>query len=158
MTVIGCTGHQQMPFKAREHANREMRLLLTSAGPSVVGVSALAAGADQLFANAVHDVGGRLDVVIPSDGYESTFTETETLHSYRRLLAAAATVSTLPFPNPSEEAFYAAGQAVVDACERLWAIWDGQPAKGLGGSADVVRYARAQRKAVQIIWPPGMSR
>jgi len=158
VTVVGCTGHQQMPPEARAYADREMRLLLGSTGPSIVGVSSLAAGADQSFAYAIREVGGRLHVVIPSDGYESTFTQPEDLRSYRRLLAGATTVVTLSFPEPSEAAFFAAGKAVVDECDVLFAVWDGKPAQGLGGSADIVSYARSQGKAVQVLWPDGVSR
>lgn len=158
MTIIGCTGHQQMPTEARRHAGRQMRLLLASVEPPIVGVSSLAAGADQMFARAVREQGGRLQVVIPSDGYESTFSEAEELRSYLQLLAEATTVATLSFPEPSEAAFLAAGHAVVDECDVLYAVWDGQPARGLGGSADVVGYARSRGKAIQVIWPEGISR
>ncbi len=158
MTMIGCTGHQQMPPEARVYADREMRLLLASVGTSIVGVSSLAAGADQMFARAVRELGGRLHVFIPSDGYESTFSEAEDLRSYLQLLAEATTVATLPCPEPSEAAFLAAGKAVVDECDVLYAVWDGKPAQGLGGSADVVKYARSQGKAVQVVWPEGVSR
>lgn len=158
MTTIGCTGHQQMPPEARVYADLQMRLLLASVQPSIVGVSSLAAGADQMFARAVRELGGRLHVFVPSDGYQSTFSEAEDLRSYLQLLAEATTVITLPCPEPSEAAFLAAGKAVVDECDVLYAVWDGKPAQGLGGSADVVEYARSRGKAVQVIWPEGVSR
>lgn len=158
MTMIGCTGHQQMPLEARVYADREMRLLLASVETPIVGLSSLAAGADQMFARAVRGLGGRLHVFIPSDGYESTFSVAEDLRSYLQLLAEATTVATLPCPEPSEAAFLAAGKAVVDECDVLYAVWDGKPAQGLGGSGDVVKYARSQGKAVQVIWPEGVSR
>lgn len=158
MTVVGCTGHQRMPPEARGYADREIRLLLGAVGPSLAGVSALAAGADQLFANAVREFGGQLHVVIPSDGYETTFTDPEDLRSYQRLLAEASTVVTLSYPEPSEAAFFAAGKDVVDKCDVLLAVWDGKPAQGLGGSADVVSYARSHGKTVEVVWPVGVSR
>jgi len=67
-------------------------------------------------------------------------------------------VDTLAFREPSEEAFFAAGKAVVDACDWLIAVWDGEPARGLGGSADVVAYARNQGRRVDVIWPEGLFR
>lgn len=158
MTVIGCTGHQQMPDEACERAMAEIKRSLCMLGPSVIGVSALAAGADQMFAGVVHDLGGELHVIVPSKRYETTFTDQADLDEYRRLLALTTSVTILPFGEPTEEAFYAAGRAVVDACDALWAVWDGEPARGLGGSADVVRYARSSGKPVQIIWPAGLRR
>lgn len=64
----------------------------------------------------------------------------------------------MPFDEPSEKAYWSAGQEIVNQADRLLAVWDGQPAAGLGGTADVVRYARAQGKLVTIIWPEGARR
>ncbi len=33
------------------------------------------------------------------------------------------------------------GLVVVERCDLLLAIWDGHPAHGLGGTADIVAYA-----------------
>ena len=52
----------------------------------------------------------------------------------------------------------AAGKSIVDSCEMLIAIWDGKPARGLGGTGDVVRYARKTGKAVSIVWPDDIGR
>jgi hypothetical protein len=40
----------------------------------------------------------------------------------------------------------------------LVAVWDGQPAAGKGGTADIVDYARRHGIEVRIVWPPGTSR
>lgn len=64
----------------------------------------------------------------------------------------------MPYEEPSDEAYLAAGQEVVDLTDTLLAIWDGQPARGLGGTADVVRYARSVGKRVVVIWPLGSAR
>jgi hypothetical protein len=42
--------------------------------------------------------------------------------------------------------------------DRLLAVWDGRPARGVGGTADIVEYARLSRVPVDIIWPSGASR
>ena len=74
------------------------------------------------------------------------------------MLKAAHAVTRLDYAEPSEEAFLAAGTSVVDNCEALIAVWDGKPARGLGGTADIVRYARDSGKAVRIVWPDGIDR
>lgn len=157
MTSVGCTGHQQMPDEAVSHATSELRTSL-KAIPDLVGLTSLAAGADQLFAETVLAVGGQLHVKIPSRRYEESFETPTQVAPYQRLLAAAAVAEVLDFDEPSEQAFYAAGKAVVDECDLLLAVWDGQAAKGLGGSADVVQYARAQGTPVRVIWPDGVRR
>ena len=50
------------------------------------------------------------------------------------------------------------GRAVVDRSSVLVAVWDGQPSRGLGGTADVVAYARERGVPVEVIWPEGASR
>jgi hypothetical protein len=67
-------------------------------------------------------------------------------------------VIKLEFDEPTEEAFWAAGQRVVEESEQLIAVWDGRPAGGLGGTADVVAYAQKLGKNVLVIWPTGARR
>jgi hypothetical protein len=129
-----------------------------AAATQIAGVSSLASGADQLFADTVLALGGRLEVIVPASGYETTFSSPEERARYRALLGAASAVERLQFPRPNETAFWAAGRRVVDRCEVLFAVWDGGPSRGLGGTADVVEYAKSKRREVEIIWPPGVAR
>ena len=47
-------------------------------------------------------------------------------------------------PQPTrEDAYLAAGHAVVDDADVVLALWDGRPARGRGGTAEVVEYARS---------------
>lgn len=157
MTAVGCTGHQQMPGAAVRHADTRLRELLEGV-PSLTGITSLAAGADQLFGRAVLDVGGALHAVIPCRRYEAAFQDAAARSAYEELLGAAARIDELPYGEPSEEAFFAAGKAIADACDRLVAVWDGEPARGLGGSGDVVAYARSLGRPVDIVWPDGLTR
>src|SRR5262249_44941963 len=121
-------------------------------------VTSLAAGSDQIFSECALATGSQLMVVIPCKGYERTFGDPLDLAAYRRLLAASIDTVRLPFQEPGEEAYWAAGKRIVDMTDTLIAVWDGQPAGGLGGTADVVEYAQTQNKKVIRIWPPGASR
>jgi hypothetical protein len=47
---------------------------------------------------------------------------------------------------------------VVDRSERVVAVWDGKPASGVGGTADVVSYAHQKRVPVVVLWPEGATR
>jgi hypothetical protein len=40
----------------------------------------------------------------------------------------------------------------------LVAVWDGQPSRGLEGTADVVAYANQRGVPVEVIWPEGATR
>ena len=157
MTAVGITGHQTLSTPTRRSVTDVVSERLRRLG-AVVGISSLASGADQLFAECVVRSGGRIVVVVPSAGYETTFEDADTLEVYRKYLSLAVEVVELPFETPTEEAFFAAGKEVVDRSDLLLAIWDGEPPKGLGGTADVVSYARARGTPVEIIWPFGSSR
>jgi hypothetical protein len=156
---IGITGHRDIPAGARSEIEERMReTLARHSTPSLTGIGSLAAGADQLFAQCVLDLGGEVEVVVPCEGYETTFATAEERLAYRDALTAARSVERLRYEAPSEEAFMAAGVAVVARCELMIAVWDGQPARGWGGTGDVVRHARAVGRDVVVIWPPGARR
>jgi hypothetical protein len=154
---IGVTGHQDIPPEALLFVTDEITKVITGAG-RVIGVSSLAVGADQLFASLVLKYGGQLEVILPSHEYEKTFSQGADLKRFRWLLKKAASVKTLDFPEPCEEAFLMAGRKVVETAELLLAIWDGEPARGTGGTADIVSYAHKRGTNVQIIWPSGLTR
>jgi hypothetical protein len=154
--TYGVTGHQDLPTEAKVLAQTVFQTLF-GRDSDLVGVSSLAAGADQLFAAEILRAGGRLEVVIPCAGYESTFGPQE-IGLYRDLLDRAADVSALPFPQPSEAAYMAAGIAIVERSEVLVAVWDGQVARGLGGTADIVRYAESRGRRIEVAWPDGLAR
>jgi hypothetical protein len=155
---IGVTGHQDIPLQAREYVTRGTNRILEGLNQELVGISSLAAGGDQVFASIVLERGGRLEVVLPCIGYETTFSRPEDLRQFHALLERAATVETLSFDAPSDEAYLAAGCRVVDLSELLLAIWDGQAAKGKGGTADIVEYARRRGTRLEIVWPKGITR
>ncbi len=123
----------------------------------LVGVSCLAGGPDQLFARIVLELGGTLVVVVPAAHYRNGLDPDEQV-GYDELLARAKHTERLPFVASTEQAHLAAGQAVVDQSDQLVAVWDGQPARGLGGTADIVGYARQQGVPVTVVWPEGATR
>ena len=158
MTILGATGHQMIPSAARDPVVRGVRSVIRGSDSPLRVVTSLAAGADQLVAGEVLAAGGQLDVVLPCRGYEHAFSEGSHIRRYHELLGRAADVESLDYDEPTEEAFWAAGKRVVERCQILLAVWDGAPAQGLGGTADVVSYARQQNVAVRIIWPAGVTR
>lgn len=144
---VGITGHQRLEEPAGwGWVKRELDNLLYSLTLPLTGITSLAVGTDQLFANAVLQRGGSLEIVIPFAGYESTFSEGHDRQEYLRLLRRALKQEVLQKHGSDEEAYLASGKRMVDQSELLIAVWDGRPAIGLGGTGDVVRYAVQQRK------------
>lgn len=158
MTSIGITGHQDIPSEALAFVKTGIADVISRSGEQPIGVSSLAAGADQLFASTLLKAGGRLHVILPCHGYEKTFSKPTHLNCFLDLLKKADVIETLDNPDPSEEAFLEAGHRVVDLSDLLIAVWDGKVAKGKGGTADAVEYAREHGREVVVLWPAGVTR
>ncbi|MGW3624973.1 hypothetical protein [Streptomyces sp. NPDC000880] len=158
MKRIGVTGHRGIPPEAYAHIRAGMHAVLCGHDGSMEALSSLAAGADQLFADIALACGAELTVVIPSGDYEDGFTAPDELARYQRLRGRATREIQLAFPHSTDEAYYAAGAYIADHCDRLLAVWDGRPARGHGGTGDIVRYARDRGKPVTVIWRDGLER
>jgi hypothetical protein len=156
--MVGMTGHQGLPPATAELVTAALHKTLARYRPGLLGVTMLGPGADQLFARVVLELGGNLYVVIPARRYRDGFPEEADRRGYDELYPHASYTERLPYVESTEEAHMAGGRAVVDACEVLVAVWDGEPARGHGGTADVVAYARHVGRAVEIIWPEGATR
>ncbi|MFC9425192.1 hypothetical protein [Streptomyces sp. NPDC056987] len=158
MKRIGVTGHRNIPAEAYAHIRAAIAAVLHGQGGSMEALSSLAVGADQLFAVLALDHGAQLTVVIPSGDYEDDFEGQDELDGYRRLKERATLEVRMAYPHSTDEAYYAAGTYIADNCDRLLAVWDGRPARGLGGTGDIVRYARERGKPVTVIWCEGVER
>jgi hypothetical protein len=135
---VGVSGHQHIPSAALAFVKSSIVRLLSESKHDLLGITSLAAGADQIFANIVLAQGGHLHVIIPCQHYEKSLNSSADRHEYRALLPWAESTEALGFPGPSEEAFLTAGRRVVELSELPIAIWDGLPRRGKGGTADIV--------------------
>jgi Protein of unknown function (DUF4231) len=104
-------------------------------------VSALAEGADRLVVREVlRDPEAVLEAVLPlpRDEYVRDFASAASRAEFDELLGRAGGVTVLP-PAPDRAAAYAgAGRYVDDRSDVLVAVWDGDQARGTGGTAEVV--------------------
>jgi hypothetical protein len=155
---IGASGHQNIPPQAIEYIRRGIADIILAADDGLVGISSLAAGADQLFASLVLKHGGQLYVIIPCRNYETTFPEKTELEQYQLLLSKAHKIEILDYPLPSEDAYLEAGRRIADSSDLLIAVWDGKPARGKGGTADIAYYAMNRGIKVEVVWPDGVTR
>ena len=158
MTVIGISGHRVLP----PHTERLVAAALREAvgrytDGELVGVSALAEGADSLFAQAVLDAGGSLVAIVPARTYRAALPDAHR-PVFDALLARAIRVIALDHDDPTDEAYMDGGLRVLDESDVLVAVWDGQPARGLGGTAQVVDAAAERDVPVTVIWPAGAAR
>lgn len=160
--TVGVTGHRPNRLHigpARVAKRLETVLTEIRRGAQLAGlaasrlkaVSAVAEGADRMFAEAALALGFRLEALLPFNriDYETTFSDPATTPSYRDLLRRAEHIVELPSSlDDSKAAYEAVGRAIVDRSDIMVAIWDGKPAAGRGGSPEIIEYAVRHGKAV----------
>jgi hypothetical protein len=156
---IGITGHMNLTPPTETLVKEALHgLLAPYADGDLVGVSCLARGADQLFARAVLDIGGRLEVVLPTSTYREQKVKQDNLATFDELLDHADHVHTMPFTEANRDAYEAANNTLLGTIERLVAVWDGEPSADQGGTGATVIQARQQGTPVDILWPEGAAR
>jgi hypothetical protein len=158
MHRIGITGHRDFDDRTSGLVRQQLRRIVGEYDPlDLTGVTCLAVGADTLFAEAVHERGGRIEVVVPAKRYRRCLPPAHR-RTYDELLARAADIHRLPFLRSDPRAYRAGGQRMLTLVDSLVAVWDGRPAQGLGGTAEVVAAAYDRGMRVEVVWPEGARR
>jgi hypothetical protein len=140
MMKIGVTGHQKLDNPmAWDWVETIIRQELDKIQSAVTAITSLAIGADQLFASLVMQRGGQIYAVIPFAGYERTFSPSH-IETYYNILSKSISVEVLKTKGTDEDAYLAAGKRIVELADLMFAVWDGKPAKGKGGTADIVAF------------------
>jgi hypothetical protein len=155
---VGITGHRGLDDRTEKRVRALLAETVRAYGPGeLVGVSCLADGPDVWFAETVLDHGGRIEAVIPATAYRDSL---PTWHHpvYDRLLHRAADIHATGLTTSDSHAHMAGSEILVGLVDELLAVWDGKPARGYGGTADVVAYAQRQGTPVRVLWPEGASR
>jgi hypothetical protein len=109
--------------------------------PDVVALSAIAEGADTLFAEAALTLGIPLEIVRPFADYATDFETREAKRRYEELSAAARDELILPYEMRSNAAYEEAMNWIVNRSDLLLVAWDGLAAEGAGGTGDAVNQA-----------------
>jgi len=146
---IGVTGYRHLHEPAVwGWVATEIETILTRTEPPLIGWSCLAVGTDQIFAEALLSLGGILEVVVPFQGYERCFASGHERKRYVELLGRASSHFVLTDAGSDEDAYFEAGKLIVDSSELLIAVWNALPARGRGGTAEIVAYGISRRRKV----------
>jgi hypothetical protein len=159
MTRLAVTGHRGLSETTTELVDAALRSEISKRAEAgtFVGLSCLADGADALFARAILDHGGTLHVIMPAREYRDGLPQDHYV-TYDALIAEAAEIIRLDHVESDSDAHMDASLRMLADADELLAVWDGQPARGYGGTADVVDAAREQGVPVTVVWPPGATR
>src|SRR4051812_42315688 len=148
--VIGFTGHRVVSdFAKIERILREVIGQLQSEAKNVewLALSSIAAGSDMSFARTALSLGMGWEAVLPLP--PSEFKRDFNDHDWRdveTLLGEAEHVRVISERPQREDAYLDCGMETVNHCDLLLAVWDGEPARGRGGTAEIVAYAREMRR------------
>ncbi len=117
-----------------------------------VALSSVAAGGDRLFIEQARKTGLSWHAILPLPRAEfaKDFTEAEWAET-EGVLVQAEHVRVITENGTREDAYLDCGMETVNGADVLLAVWDGEPARGKGGTADVIAYARSIQKPVVII-------
>ena len=159
MTRIGITGHSNLSADSVPLVRKALaEVLAPYSDGDLVGLSCLARGADQIFAEVVLEAGGRLEVVLPSVDYREAKVKPYNLEQFDGLLMRSTLVRYMPHRTADREAYEDANEAILGGIDRLAAVWDGRPSGGKGGTGDAVEAARGRGVPVDVVWPDGAQR
>ena len=152
--MAGFTGHRQLADPAG--VERVLREVLTGlrAEDSVewLALSSIAVGSDTLFARAALKAGLGWEAMLPLPPAEfrRDFDESE-WREVEALLGEAEHVGVVSERPQRDDSYLDCGMETVNHCDVLVAVWDGEPARGRGGTAEIIAYARDMGRPLIII-------
>lgn len=149
--VVGFTGHRELPDEAASRARITELLAEQKAAASGVmcGLASVAAGGDLLFAESCIELGLPLRVLLPMPKVEfRTDFDAPTWARVERVLVRALAVEVTGNGAEHEARYYECGIETVRRSDALIALWNGEPSRGLGGTEQIVNYARAEGRLV----------
>jgi len=162
---IGVSGHRVPPklpeeseAPLRAHVDRILAAIAAAArkadaATELVIVSSLAEGSDRIVAAAGLAAGFALEVVLPFNRaeYALDFATETSRKEFEQLLGRAGEVVELGGDaDERPRAYEAAGLFMLANIEVLIAIWDGEVADGVGGTAQIVE--RAIADGIVVVW------
>ena len=154
--VVGFSGHRHIGDSASlgKVLASEMGSLRSRAAGEWIALSSIAEGGDRIFVRSAKGLGMAWHAILPLPKAEfaKDFGVGE-WQEVERTLGSAEHVRIITENGTREDAYLDCGMATVDGADVLMAVWDGEPARGKGGTADVVAYARSLSKPLVTINP-----
>jgi len=154
--IVGFTGHRQIqdPALIARAIGQALDHLIREAEGEWVVLSSVAEGGDQLFVEQAlaRHLSWHALLPLPANEFSKDFEPEQWAH-VESLLARAEHlhVGDENETAPRVDAYLDCGLETVNGSDLLVAVWDGEPARGKGGTAEVVEYARSIGRPLIII-------
>lgn len=156
---VGLTGHRHLKNEEAVRAliHQEMEAFMGKAHGCLLGCSSAAIGADTLFAETCAALNVPWKALLPFSPaeFKNDFNESQWSHA-SELLKGAVEIEISGSADGRTAAYLRCGLRTVDEADVMIAVWNGLPARGVGGTGDVVRYARQEKKPLILIHPENL--
>lgn len=168
--TIGISGHRNI-----DSNDQNLKLLLTKELKKIIDIndnitllSPLAEGSDRLFVHTAIEVGSdkidKLRVMMPfkKEEYLKDFESAESKKEFiamtleqddKKYKGIGVEVNEVPCSQDKEDGYLKSGQWTANHSDILFVIWDGKPANGKGGTAEIVEFAKIKNKKIVMINP-----
>jgi len=147
---IGVTGHRYLKETGKiiKGVDKALKMIEGTFGSPPIMISALAEGADRLVVFRAQSMweDTQLIALLPTklDDYLEEFTSLVSKAEINNLIETADQVIKLNEEGSLTAAYLEAGRQILERCDVLVAIWDGQESQGEGGTAEIVALARVR--------------
>lgn len=152
-TTIGFTGHREIKDAATviKGINDALDRIASLRNP-IAGVSSAASGSDTLFLEEINKRNIPFFLLLPfhRSQFKKDFTPTD-WQRVEPILAKALNIEELGDSENTDEAYMETGIRVVNQADIIIAVWNCMSARGMGGTAEVIEYARKLGKPIIII-------
>jgi len=152
--VVGFTGHRHLadPTGAATAIRGALESLRRELPGEWIALSSIARGSDQLFVQQTHALGLSWHAILPLPRVEfAKDFAPEEWQAVEEALATADHLRIIDENGDRRDSYLDCGIETVNGADVLLAVWDGDPARGKGGTAEVVQYAQSIGKPVMII-------
>lgn len=152
--IVGFSGHRRLVDAAG--AGVAIRGALEALQRQIPGewiaLSSIATGGDRVFVQQARAMGLSWHAILPLPRaeFERDFAPAE-WKEVEATLGHADHVRIIGDSGDREESYLDCGIETVNEADILLAVWDGDPARGKGGTADIVQYARSVHRPLLII-------
>jgi len=155
--VVAVTGHRDITDQEVVTIALEKAISVieqTFPGQTFRLLSPLAEGTDRLAARLILPRPGWTlwgILPLPVEDYRRSFSSASARSEFDTLLKKTHTTLVLRAPVDRPESYQQLGVYLVDHCHVLLAVWDGLPARGPGGTAEIVSHARIRELPLALV-------
>lgn len=146
---MGAIGHRELDVQSGHYVHLCCHIILSilkEKYSSIKAVSAIAQGADSLFAQTAVSLGIQLEPVIPFKEFMSDFQEEESYERCKSFRVRSESENRVNFSERSGAAYRKSMEWVIFKSNIIIAIWDGKEIGSKGGTWEAVSLCKKLKK------------